>query len=188
MTLNNLLKSIRYLKITGSAETEVTSIQYDSRKVEPGSIFVALKGIEADGHHFIDGVLVRWRACALSNVSITRCIDHALGKDRLPPRLAFDDHAADRVAFHDRCNAEAMQHGDDTGFFDQRIGDHFKAFGIEAVADRLRFGHRRTHGLCAFFKFAANAFAVDGGWVAIPGEPLDPDLRDIAAKTTIAFK
>jgi UDP-N-acetylmuramoyl-L-alanyl-D-glutamate--2,6-diaminopimelate ligase len=57
MTLNQLLKSIRYLKLTGSAETEINSIQYDSRKVEPGAIFVALKGIEADGHHFIDAAI-----------------------------------------------------------------------------------------------------------------------------------
>ena len=56
------------------------------------------------------------------------------------------------------------------------------------MADRLWLGHRCAHSLGALFKLAANAFAVDGGGMAIPGEAFDADLRDIAAEAAIAFK
>lgn len=47
------------LKVVGNAETEVTGIEIDSRKVEKGNAFIALKGTQTDGHDYIDKALER---------------------------------------------------------------------------------------------------------------------------------
>jgi len=38
---------------------EITSLEYDSRKIERGSLFFALPGLHADGHKFIDDAIKR---------------------------------------------------------------------------------------------------------------------------------
>ena len=38
---------------------EIISLEYDSRKVKPGSLFFALPGLHSDGHKFIDGAINR---------------------------------------------------------------------------------------------------------------------------------
>ena len=35
-------------------EEEVTSVCFDTREVRPGSVFVAIRGTEKDGHNFLD--------------------------------------------------------------------------------------------------------------------------------------
>ncbi len=44
-------------EMAGSADTLITSIAYDSREVKKNGLFFALKGVHADGHHFIDKAL-----------------------------------------------------------------------------------------------------------------------------------
>lgn len=51
MNLNTLLEGIP-CTVTGNADMPVTGVVYDSRKVQPGSVFVCLKGISFDGHQF----------------------------------------------------------------------------------------------------------------------------------------
>lgn len=51
--LSDLIKSIKTLNITGDTNIAVTGVNIDSRKVEPGNLFVAMKGTQADGHKFI---------------------------------------------------------------------------------------------------------------------------------------
>lgn len=52
MKLNQLLKTVEYTLIKGNADTEVSDIIYDSRKITPGSMFVCLKGYNSDGHSY----------------------------------------------------------------------------------------------------------------------------------------
>jgi UDP-N-acetylmuramoyl-L-alanyl-D-glutamate--2,6-diaminopimelate ligase len=54
MKLNELLKTIRPLAIEGNAGVEITGVDIDSRRVEPGHLFVAIKGTQTDGHAFMD--------------------------------------------------------------------------------------------------------------------------------------
>ncbi len=54
MKLNELLKTIRPLAIEGNAGVEMTGVDIDSRRVEPGHLFVAIKGTQTDGHAFMD--------------------------------------------------------------------------------------------------------------------------------------
>lgn len=57
MKLNLLLQEITDKKIIGSDNISVANIQFDSRKVECGSLFVATKGTASDGHDFIDDAI-----------------------------------------------------------------------------------------------------------------------------------
>ncbi len=53
MKLKQLLVDITVLQTNVDMEMEITSIVYDSRKVEKGSLFVAISGFASDGNRFI---------------------------------------------------------------------------------------------------------------------------------------
>jgi UDP-N-acetylmuramoyl-L-alanyl-D-glutamate--2,6-diaminopimelate ligase len=53
MKLRDLIPNLDKPAVSGSLDTEITSLAYDSRKVGPGIAFVALRGTSADGHTFI---------------------------------------------------------------------------------------------------------------------------------------
>lgn len=53
MKLSELLEHVDVRKMSGSRGADISSIQYDSRKVTSGSLFVALKGVEVDGHNYV---------------------------------------------------------------------------------------------------------------------------------------
>ena len=57
MILSDLLQNISLKSTFGDSETEVTDIQFDSRKVVDGSVFVATRGTATDGHDFIDAAI-----------------------------------------------------------------------------------------------------------------------------------
>jgi len=56
--LRELLASLPWPK-TSEEDMEITGIASDSRQVKPGDLFVALKGLEYDGHQFIPEALTR---------------------------------------------------------------------------------------------------------------------------------
>ena len=51
--LNELIKDFPHTLVTGSADTEITGICMDSRKVAPGNLFICISGYTSDGHDFI---------------------------------------------------------------------------------------------------------------------------------------
>lgn len=53
MTLRDLIPNFGKPAVSGSLDTDITGLAYDSRKVGPGIAFVALRGTHADGHDFI---------------------------------------------------------------------------------------------------------------------------------------
>ena len=57
MKLKDLLNNVAHRLVSGDAEGEITGIAYDSRAVGAGSLFVCLKGFEADGHRYIPQAL-----------------------------------------------------------------------------------------------------------------------------------
>ena len=52
MKLLDVLKGIDYKLIAGSLEKEIASVEFDSRKVVSGSLFVCVRGFTVDGHSF----------------------------------------------------------------------------------------------------------------------------------------
>jgi len=53
MRVDTLLKAIQPLRVDGNADATVESLAYDSRRVKPGTVFVAMKGEKVDGAAFI---------------------------------------------------------------------------------------------------------------------------------------
>lgn len=52
--LSDILEGLAFTELQGSADTEISAVVFDSRKVVPGSLFVAIKGTVVDGHDYID--------------------------------------------------------------------------------------------------------------------------------------
>jgi UDP-N-acetylmuramoyl-L-alanyl-D-glutamate--2,6-diaminopimelate ligase len=58
MELTELINSVHVIQVVGNVQRkDVTGIFYDSRKVVKGSVFVAVKGFNIDGHRFITDAL-----------------------------------------------------------------------------------------------------------------------------------
>ena len=53
MKLKELLKNVKTISIAGDADVDITGVKIDSRQIEPGFLFVAIKGTQTDGHRFI---------------------------------------------------------------------------------------------------------------------------------------
>ena len=61
---------MKFLQVLDGAEVlsergnpDITGLEYDSRRVQPGYLFVAMKGEATDGNRFIDKAIrrARWR-------------------------------------------------------------------------------------------------------------------------------
>ena len=57
MKLERSLKNIKPLAVEGSMNVDITGVNIDSRKIQPGHLFVAMKGTQTDGHAFIPKAL-----------------------------------------------------------------------------------------------------------------------------------
>ena len=103
MTLAELLRAVPGIDTRSAAASEtqaiaVTGISYDSRQVIPGSIFVALRGAQADGVSFAHDAIARGAAAIVAESPSLPGV--AVPWFRVPDaRLAL---AALAAAFHDR--------------------------------------------------------------------------------------
>ena len=53
MILEQLLKAIKVDDLVGSDQIEIAGLNIDSRKIEKGHLFIAVRGTQTDGHQFI---------------------------------------------------------------------------------------------------------------------------------------
>ena len=53
MQLSEILGNEEYKVVSGDISCDITSVEYDSRKIQSGSLFVAIIGFTSDGHGFI---------------------------------------------------------------------------------------------------------------------------------------
>jgi UDP-N-acetylmuramoyl-L-alanyl-D-glutamate--2,6-diaminopimelate ligase len=56
--LQDILFKVNIRSVHGSTSVEVQDLQIDSRKVQRGTAFIAIRGAAADGHEFIDAAIV----------------------------------------------------------------------------------------------------------------------------------
>lgn len=52
--LKDILFGTSIVSVVGTTDQQITTLTFDSRTVESGSCFVAIKGLQVDGHQFID--------------------------------------------------------------------------------------------------------------------------------------
>ena len=68
MKLSELLPVVHPIEVVGRTDVEIGGIQFDSRKVGQGDLFIAQVGTAVDGHTFIDGCVAKGAAAVvLSN-------------------------------------------------------------------------------------------------------------------------
>ena len=65
MIIGDILKEVDVRALAGSDGVEITSLTLDSRSVEPGAMFFALKGTGFDGHDFIDAAIEQGAAAVV---------------------------------------------------------------------------------------------------------------------------
>ncbi len=68
------MAAVRVVESAGRRDVEVRGVQYDSRKVSAGDVFVAMRGGTSDGNSFIDAALRRGAAAVVTD-SLERFVD-----------------------------------------------------------------------------------------------------------------
>ena len=65
MKLKKILNNIDYELIKGKINIDINDIKYDSRNIEPNDIFIALSGIDVDGHNYISDAINNGASCII---------------------------------------------------------------------------------------------------------------------------
>ena len=65
MILKELLERSEYTLVQGSEDVEISTLVYDSRKIEKGSVFVCISGAVSDGHTYIEQVAEKGAAAVI---------------------------------------------------------------------------------------------------------------------------
>lgn len=86
MHLSELLTSLNIMDFEGDGRIEIHGITNDSRNVEPGWLFVALRGNHADGHDYVTGAVERGAAAV-----VVECKDALNGIERVPAVVRVSD-------------------------------------------------------------------------------------------------
>lgn len=66
MNLKTLIAKLEPISTNGSLDLDIRSICFDSRRVTPGALYVALRGEQTDGHRFIHEAIERGAAATLT--------------------------------------------------------------------------------------------------------------------------
>jgi len=84
MKLKDLLKGVQVLKTAVDLDMEIGSVTYDSRKVNSGSLFVAVTGFVTDGNRYIPMALEKGAAAVVTAVQPETDVPYVLvASDRL---------------------------------------------------------------------------------------------------------
>ena len=70
MNLSHLIDGLPIKGTQGILDREISSIVFDSRKAEAGSLFVAIRGLKDDGFKFIDDAIARGASAFITEVSV----------------------------------------------------------------------------------------------------------------------
>ncbi len=91
--LEDILADVSVLKIVGSSEMELSDVQFDSRKVSDGTLFVATRGTQVDGHTFIPSAIEKG-----AKVIVCETLPEDLKKEVTYVQVADASKALGRIA------------------------------------------------------------------------------------------
>ena len=101
MRLAELLAGWGGLEVRGSTDVEIAGIEHDSRKVEPGFLFVGIRGFRHDGHAFIPQALARGAVAVMAEQDPTGlAVPAGVAVIRVPDARAALAEAAGRFFGH----------------------------------------------------------------------------------------
>ena len=84
MKLKELLQGVEIIEATADMELNIPQVAYDSRKVEGGSLFVAVSGFATDGNRFIPMAMEKGAAAVVTAAKPAQDVPYILVKsDRL---------------------------------------------------------------------------------------------------------
>ena len=69
-SLASIISSLDVEEVHGSKNPRITGLEYDSRKVLPGSLFFAFSGLHANGHDFIDAAFANGAVAVIHEESL----------------------------------------------------------------------------------------------------------------------
>ena len=75
MILKELIKNLKYIKLIGNKNVEISHLTIDSRKVKKGSMYGAIKGFNVDGHKFIKNCIEKGASLIVCEDLEDFCID-----------------------------------------------------------------------------------------------------------------
>ena len=76
MLWHELIAEVTAVGSSGDSTATITGIEYDSRRIKPGAVFVAMKGATSDGNRFVDKALAAGALGMITDSSET--FDHLL--------------------------------------------------------------------------------------------------------------
>jgi len=92
--LSQLIKGFPVLNVMGTLEKEISSIAFDSRKVEPKSLFVAIPGLKEDGSRFIEDAVQRGAIAFITELPMDHLSAMGLGSNGLTAVCVEDSRRA----------------------------------------------------------------------------------------------
>jgi UDP-N-acetylmuramoyl-L-alanyl-D-glutamate--2,6-diaminopimelate ligase len=132
----------------GAEDLDVRAIAYDSRKVAPGSLFVAIEGFHRDGHEFVPDAVKRGAVAVVAQRKIRSKVPVAVVEDS---RAALADLAA-----------EVFEHPTRKLKLAAVTGTDGKTTTVHLVSDVLEAGGERTgYATTVDFKVADHVWPND---------------------------
>jgi len=74
--LSDIVSNIKTIEIHGNLDIQVAGIQFDSRQIQKGDLFVATIGTQADGHQFIDKAIEKGAVAVVCEKLPEKCAEN----------------------------------------------------------------------------------------------------------------
>jgi len=101
MKLSNLLTALSHKQVHGRVDVEIKGLAQDSRQVQAGDLFVAVKGLDADGHDFIPDAIRQGAVAVVGERETSISVPYVLVPDSRQAlahlAAAFHDHPARKL-------------------------------------------------------------------------------------------
>jgi UDP-N-acetylmuramoyl-L-alanyl-D-glutamate--2,6-diaminopimelate ligase len=91
MKLTDLLKALPHYRVIGNPDAEVTGLAFDSRQAVPGTLFVAYRGVNVDGHGFIVAALKNGAVAVVGERDVSEVRDMLLPAELTTPYITVPD-------------------------------------------------------------------------------------------------